>query len=549
MYLPWSIFVLSIFNAAFQFLLLVALGSFLSIYSKFGGQYANSIRWAYNGGFLDMIQCLFNNRKNVPLATKLVLGSTIIAAIVAVLADKGTSRYITPAVSLKDLPNHLAISQQYSSQDSLYQQTGWSTIIPFGTSISDSMNWLINSTRNIPNVSPGVVYTPLKSPYDVTCNSLNLLINGTAYPEFQSPDGCMDVNLVPMRLMTSNEANLNFTYTSPGRWSFNVPWNSFETRFLFAHKLSVYTSFNGTKCGIEAPLTTSILEAGFGVITLPRTFALKCTSGNQQVVVSHTVTLFSNHTDATGQGYSGISKKAFSGDDDLLQAMGNVLQQDVTSSPLTKTMFFELKTNKSTIDILICTSSNEPPYSGKGASCLYSNINVAVIKPSQIDPSLQSTSGDIGSSPTFILDHYPFKSDLKMVAFTIPELKARTDSAAGYLSSLGQNVFTNGFPNVLYVAFATGSYKVGLEIPGWLFYTMVVTMGVCGAIWIGTIFTIPGEHRSSLYASLTSNVAKKIDTSAPLLVQATANPLEIVGVDLSQHDHLKEKSSSDSHIV
>ncbi|KAI1286128.1 hypothetical protein EDD11_000591, partial [Mortierella claussenii] len=97
MFLPFSFLTITILLALFQALLVCTVGAALSIYSRYGGDYANSIRWVRQGGYLEMYSTLVNSRDIIPRSTKLILVTTILASLAAGVADIGAVYFVHPA--------------------------------------------------------------------------------------------------------------------------------------------------------------------------------------------------------------------------------------------------------------------------------------------------------------------------------------------------------------------------------------------------------------------------------------------------------------------
>src|ERR1700759_3110267 len=97
MFLPWTIFVINIILSIFQFLLISALDAVLSVYSRFGGEYANPIRWIHQTGYVEMISSISNSRKRVSISTTIVVILVAFVSIVASVIDKGAAYFIHPS--------------------------------------------------------------------------------------------------------------------------------------------------------------------------------------------------------------------------------------------------------------------------------------------------------------------------------------------------------------------------------------------------------------------------------------------------------------------
>ncbi|KAF9938975.1 hypothetical protein BGZ67_010174 [Mortierella alpina] len=155
MFLPWSLVTANIILAVFQFLLIGTIGAVLAIYSRFGGDHANSIRWVRQGGYLELLSSVYNSWRRLLNSTKVALSLTICASLSASLADKGAAyfiaiadRQINPSFTLVNTSQFLPFTS------GLLEPSGWSVNIRHGADIVDAMARRINDTRNIPNAVP-----------------------------------------------------------------------------------------------------------------------------------------------------------------------------------------------------------------------------------------------------------------------------------------------------------------------------------------------------------------------------------------------------------
>ena len=189
MFLPWSVFILKIILALFQYLLTGAVGAILSLYSRFGGEYANSIRWSRHGGHLEMMKSLINSRRSIPNSAKLAMMMAIVASVSASLVDKWITNFISQSVRHREGNPVVESTSQFALVDSQDVFQGWSTSIRYGANVTDSIASMINDTQNIPDAVPGRTYIPRPSEFEVACEQFDIVVLGPAEPQLHLTDG------------------------------------------------------------------------------------------------------------------------------------------------------------------------------------------------------------------------------------------------------------------------------------------------------------------------------------------------------------------------
>ncbi|KAF9429067.1 hypothetical protein BGZ76_001866, partial [Entomortierella beljakovae] len=199
------------------------------------GEYANSIRWAYYGGYLDMVTSLFKSFKKVPTSVSVALIATIIASFLSVTADLGASRFIYPAVRHGNDDISYTSSTQRCPERSLC--FGWSAWAFYDDNVSEVMSLVINSARNIPNRVDKRIYKPKTSSYQPICDDLGFVFMKnvsrdtgfieTAYP--MSVGSCGNITLQLYIPSGSEDPRIILKHLSQNRWSFNMSLTNFTS--------------------------------------------------------------------------------------------------------------------------------------------------------------------------------------------------------------------------------------------------------------------------------------------------------------------------------
>ncbi|KAF9081223.1 hypothetical protein BGX27_005020, partial [Mortierella sp. AM989] len=261
MFLPWTLFILNIVLAIFQFILVLAVEAALGIYSSFGNKYATSIRWVHRGGLAEMASTLANSRRGVPITTTIVLSIAIISNIVANLADKGVSYSIHPSTRLGKSSIAIVNSTQYSSLiDVSHDFSGWSTSIRYGSSIEDAMTMMINNTKNIPNAANGKIYTPHRYDYRIACNRFDVYLVNRSESFFMKNNGCTSMGFIPVIPFDFKLTEARTRKISDARWSITVPGNAWpNASALFEFPYTTFMARETRLCGIWDDSFSSIL--------------------------------------------------------------------------------------------------------------------------------------------------------------------------------------------------------------------------------------------------------------------------------------------------
>ncbi|KAK3821534.1 MAG: hypothetical protein J3Q66DRAFT_426808 [Benniella sp.] len=150
---PISIFVLNVILGIFRAILLAAVGACFVLYSKYGGPYANSIRWTRSAGFLQMIRTLRHIRKYVSRSARVALVVAFFATVAASFLDKGIAHFIKPALytDQSNVRTSVFTTSQSSPQYMYRIFDAWSFKHAINTNITDAMKRMLNSSTAIPN--------------------------------------------------------------------------------------------------------------------------------------------------------------------------------------------------------------------------------------------------------------------------------------------------------------------------------------------------------------------------------------------------------------
>ncbi|OAQ23528.1 hypothetical protein K457DRAFT_130471 [Linnemannia elongata AG-77] len=535
MFLVWSLFAVNLVLAVFQFLLIGAFGAISAIYSRFGGEHANSIRWTRQGGYPEMLKSLYNSWKTIPKSTKVAMVITIFASLAASLADKGAAYFITLAERQINASFIMVNSPQFIpiSGTSL-ELSGWSTNIRYGANIVDAMARMINDTSNIPDAAAGRIYIPQTYEYEIGCNQAAILALDYKTPQLRLRDnGCMEVFYFfqfPGRELLF--ANATVIKRLGDRWSITVPIT--DIRWLYEISVAAILHNNSTSLSTTSSFgRQNWVYLQDGITSLPETITSKGVSPTgETLVLSISNIPFSS---STVQRFRNVSTAAFDNYNDLFQAM-EVSINNATLRSKTN-MFTEARVVNSTIETLVCYSSNLP-----GLMCAYNIISIVSVKQQPLNSIIaEARQGrPLPQNPDLTIAmrirHTITTVNGTRQSISLSTMKNATSAAAYYLASLGQNFYMDWNASELYIIYDIRDTQSGLEIPFWLILCIAVTMMVCLGMWASTEYFMDGRYTSSLHTNIAMQLAARLKSSAPLLMRSKVDPLEFEEIPIVPHD-------------
>ncbi|KAF9958233.1 hypothetical protein BGZ72_000696 [Mortierella alpina] len=546
MFLPWTPFVLNIILAIFQLLLIGALDAILAIYSRFGSDYANSIRWTRQGGYPEMLSSVYNSWKNLPKATKVAMILTIFVSFTASIADKGAVYFITPSIRLDAAEPFVVKSPQFAPRGLLRTFSGWTSSIRLGTDIVEAMTKTINDTSNIPGAINGRVYTPRTSDYEIICDQFNLHVFNASNLLLPS-SGCGVIGYMAPGSYKAEFDKASVINATKGRWSIRVPAISESELPSLVTSLFVYVGRRICALG-EFPPRSGVYKPG--LVAIPRTTVTKCvlSTGEISILSASMVPFFV----PTAINFPNIGAAVFEEYDDLLQAMEVSIYN--TTATTNATLFVELANHDSFIELLFCFSYGHPTTSLR---CRYHHINMLTIRQQGMDVLIEEARGGKplpdppSTSIAMTIDHIPASHNGGFQPISMSALKNATFEAAHYMASLGHNFYADyDEEQKLYVLFDTMDPRQGFSVPDWLLISMTATMVVCLCLWGMTKVLLDARYTSSLYKVVATQLSPQMGMPAPMLVRCKFEPFEfediaVVAADgLDEVDTLTTKASS-----
>ncbi|KAI1292913.1 hypothetical protein EDD11_008573 [Mortierella claussenii] len=517
-FLPWSFLTVTVILAVFQFLLVCAVGAALSIYSRYGGDYANSIRWVRQGGYLEMYNTLVNSRDSVPWSTKLILLATIFFSLAASFADVGAVYFIAPSGTQIKAESVLVKSSQFASIDFQKTFSGLSTSIHSGADITQAMALMINDTRNIPEVVSGRQYTPRTFSYDLGCNSTGFYMWDGEVELYEPKDMCAFVTVYPSTASVEDPKKARVSKKANGRLSLLVPSDGTGS----PHELAFTATFNyaNSNCSMKDPTNIISPTIQDGISSLPLTLTTKCLlpSGEILVLSSTSIRYFVRQL----QDFTNITTSVFRKDgNELVRAMNSSIVK--ASTKFNHTLLAEVKIDNTTMDSLSCFTAKNSTTSSITLACMYSSINVIAVKQQQPNAMIAAARGGApwtvteGNSVAMSFYHLPQITDQNAIHLSPSAAKMASIAASQYIAHLGQNVYMDWDLNELYVLYDTSDANTGLSIPLWLTFCVLFAMAACLGFCSLTQVLLDGRYTGSLYKVMSIQMADETNSYAPMI--------------------------------
>ncbi|KAF9362856.1 hypothetical protein BGX34_005366 [Mortierella sp. NVP85] len=556
-FLPVSIFVLNIVLAIFKFVLVSSVGACFIIYSRYGGEYASSVRWIRSAGYLSIIRTLesSNTRRKIPGSVRWALIVGFFATLIASFLDKGIAGFINPATSSGPPTRAFIVSPQFAPFVDHKMFLGWNSIVT--GNVEETINKTLISPLAIANPTNGSVYTPVVSDYTLTCTEFNVKLQGQTV---RNTTGCATIYL---DLSQSNEAGQFIkTDRSPNRWSIVMASSS-----PGPNSFTMFNQVLVASLGLEAPNTPgNVPKVGCplqesyrlrraqdiidGVTAFPTTSTKNCLydTGDISTVAMTTVryTLFT-------QLYKPDLINAFfdnSKSDDLLLAMSEATKTRAMPSPAGNTaieVWVELRMNGSTIDILACGSGGPPSqtqgqYEQSGFECLYGSVSVLQVKKTPNEKLLEAIDRKLinrGLS-TFMTLEYATEMQLstdsagagKAAPLSMEQLRLNTMTVAKSMARLGFSFYPDYDNGRLYIEYDIAVVNAGLEVPLWVLILAGIIAVISFVVWQSATWLIGSPYHNTLYSIVSDELASKSNTPIPKVMRLRFQPLMIEDVKL-----------------
>ncbi|KAF9205478.1 hypothetical protein BGZ49_003967 [Haplosporangium sp. Z 27] len=520
MFLAWSFLPVNVILAVFQFLLVRTVGSILAVYSRFGGPYANSIRWVRQGGYLEMYTTLVNSREIISNKTKLILLITIFSSFAASIADVGAVYFIHPSLRLRYSSFQLVESNQFIPFGFQRALTGWGSFVRNGANITNAMALIMNDTNHIPDAVAGRIYTARTSEYQVGCELMNFYaMNDTGDKYFIDQGGCATVTFNVLNNFLDSYDKATIKDMPNNRRSIKIP-GSYGGPEMVESIPTVTFAYANTSCSLVDTNDAGLIPYIDGLTSPPRTSATSCMLPGGGLLASSLTTIKFFVSEV--RNFRHITSPMFKVDTELVQAMATLAAKATNKTCL----FSELRYSNTSIEVLECLSTT---YGNATVSltCSYSSANVIFVSQLEVDPailaarggSLLTRNGD--PNTVMVVSHIPTVTDTGVQQLSIPEAKNASLAAVEYIAKLGANVYMNWDASKFYVIYDTFDTELGLEIPRVLSGIVLATMVFCAGFCLLTQYFLDPIYTGSLYKVMSIQMAPKSNSFAAMIRWST----------------------------
>ncbi|KAK3824846.1 MAG: hypothetical protein J3Q66DRAFT_364722 [Benniella sp.] len=559
-FLPISIFVLNVVSAVFKFVLVCAAGACFAIYAKYGGEYANSVRWVRSAGYLEMFHTLRNthNRKSIPSSVKWAIVLGFFGTLAASFLDKGISAFVKPATRSGPFDTVIRVSQQYSPDSLQKLFLGWNVAVPANLSAVKTIEKTLTSSIANPNLVPGQVYEPIISEYKATCSDYGIYFQNEV---LRDDAGCGAIT--PNFYFVSDLLQYDMRQQSSNRWSIMIEskptlgsYNILDSPLGLSYEIPKPQHTNISDCFLfESYRRRSILDMSHDVTAFPRTSTTKCFHDHGPITAISMTTTRLAHMKPF---YDAESVKGIFADesDELLLAMGETLKNTTMDQPLngTSTAWIEVRLANSTIDIYACGTSldqssqdeqleEDEALSVSTYECIYAIISVLQFT-STPDSEIQKVRGGKSfvdshtdqTDPEFTtymtLEYPPTLKGNKAAPISIKGMANDTLNVVNYMAQLGYNYYADFEDDKVYIKYRYADVLTGLEVPFWVLLIAGILLIISFAIWQYTFWLLSTPHNSSVYSIIRNRLAAKSNTPVPKLMRFQFEPLMFEGVRL-----------------
>ncbi|KAF9982400.1 hypothetical protein BGZ75_006209 [Mortierella antarctica] len=554
--------VIGLFFKVFKILLAGALGGLLSIYAASGSEYGNSIRWAHQGGYLEMVSVLQNSYRHVPRSTTLSMIVAILASMMALFSSVFFSTMVHRS-DIESNPSYIGIKTK-RLMPSGNGNAQWITYLGHGSKVQDALGLMVNDTRNLADAVPGKLYIPRTFEYKVACEYMDVeLYHITLDPIAQGVNGCSVVTFRRGNALEDWGAqNVTHLRTGPDQYTLVAPLRFRYNRFTLYEPQSSSFFHHQHPCLVAPSLMAMEMRLfdtfpDSGMTSLPKTILYKCQYPSGALnAVAQTQMMFAVQNLAE---YDTITTTIFDDSQQLplLATMSAFTKNGTFLSLQSNSTLVALSKTGANVHFLRCHSARyTPPASlgqGLGLLCSYNVVEAVMTTPQAEDPIITADLKDRPVVPAnesinenvAMVGHLPMSltSSSSLPTFSVSSLLDATVSGAQYFGSLGPNFVMDWKQQQLYVLFDTADVTDGQEFSTALLITMVVVMVLCGCVWVYSAKCLKAVYTGSLYKMVYTELEPHRGKSAPMLMSCTHHPLAFVGVPIRGEDEVLKESS------
>ncbi|KAG0354350.1 hypothetical protein BG005_006554 [Podila minutissima] len=483
MFIAFPFVVISLFFTLFGFLLTGALDAFLTVYSASKAEYANSIRWSRQGGYLEMFRTVKQSRRHVPRKVTAAMVVMITTSIVTMFASVGLSRMVHQT-EIETNPGTV-LSQTSQMLRHGVVSDGWTEYLGQSSAANEALKTMLVNPQYIVNMDSHKRYTPRTYDYEVACDKFDTAVTRNISEAVLDPikgalyhadGGCSIIGFDLYNPMFNwTLANATYERVSDGRYK--LVTDEFEN--------VTSTIFDNT--------TSLLLLDTMGTLVRNGTFS--------NLAINSTLVVL---TDVTGAmvHYLGCNSRWVTRPNDLSLLCQYVVVDAFTTTP-------------GLGDPIIAAAVGD-----RTASLVKYTSNIIAMR-------------HFASSTT----------SAGMAIYSVSEIINATLASTRYMASLGPNFVMDDINQQLTILYDTTDIQSVSEMPTALFWAMVVVMVVCAGAMVFAMIKYDVRHKGSLYVVLHEKMKLHLDETDPALMRCTFEPMSLDGICILQNgtDGLEHK--------
>lgn len=558
MFIAFPFVVISLFFTLFGFLLTGALDAFLTVYSASKAEYANSIRWSRQGGYLEMFRTVKQSRRHVPRKVTAAMVVMITTSIVTMFASVGLSRMVHQT-EIETNPGTV-LSQTSQMLRHGVVSDGWTEYLGQSSAANEALKTMLVNPQYIVNMDSHKRYTPRTYDYEVACDKFDTAVTRNISEAVLDPikgalyhadGGCSIIGFDLYNPMFNwTLANATYERVSDGRYKL-VTGGSFLGDSI--QDLSPQAFFADlSRCGSTPDVQTFYMDIPKSRMTFPPstlTFRCRQPSGEMQVAAATTFSFSVRHLDE----FENVTSTIFDNTTSLLllDTMGTLVRNGTFSNlAINSTLVVLTDVTGAMVHYLGCNSRWVTRPNDLSLLCQYVVVDAFTTTPGLGDPIIAAAVGDRTASlvkyTSNIIAMRHFASSTTsagMAIYSVSEIINATLASTRYMASLGPNFVMDDINQQLTILYDTTDIQSVSEMPTALFWAMVVVMVVCAGAMVFAMIKYDVRHKGSLYVVLHEKMKLHLDETDPALMRCTFEPMSLDGICILQNgtDGLEHK--------
>ncbi|KAF9343279.1 hypothetical protein BGX26_005988 [Mortierella sp. AD094] len=538
--------VVSLFFILFDALLTGAVGALLSLYSTSKAEYAGSIRWSQQGGYLEMFLILRNSFRHVSRKATTAMVIVVVASLVAMFMGTGLGTLVSQ-VDVEINPGSALSQTSQILAGGFVSSNGWTRFLGRSTTMEDALKTMLIDPQYIVDMDPGKRYTPKTYDYKVACSKFNIAIVRNVSAAILDPNAVVDqpnggCSIIGFDTFSDNLAwapvNATKQKISTGLYKMVAPGTFVDGQIMDSSP--VVFIFDSDLCLSENDARTYYTDIPRSGMTFsPSTLLFRCrySSGVMQLAASTTFSFSVRHVG----DFANVTSAIFDNSTELplLDIMDTLIRNGTFASLINNSTIVTLTdTNGAQVHYLSCNSRWVTRPNDLSLLCQYIVIDAFRTTAQPGDPAIAAAVGSrnassissVGDNIMMAIRHSASSStSAGMAVYSVSSILNATSAASSYLASLGPNVVMDAKAQKLTILYDTVEIQSVTEIPTVLFWAMVAVMAVCALLMAYSMIKIDTIHSGTLYMILYEKLAEKME---PALMNCSFDPLAFEGTPI-----------------